>query len=351
MFERDDAERTEEATPRKREEARKKGQVPKSRELSTAILLFSVLLFFYLFRDYYLGAFKSVFIHHLRLLGRNYTPNEVILGFLYSLGRFMIPFFIVVLTISVLSNVIQFGVVFTLEPLIPSLDRLNPFRFLDIVLSRRTWIEVLKSLLKALLVFYVVYVFLKSELLILGGFTSYTPQVVVSQLMDLLFSISFRIALLFLVLAILDYGYQKREYESSLRMTRQEIKEELRQYEGDPLVKSRMRRIMREITKRRMLREVPKATVVITNPVELAVALKYDEKEMDAPQVVAKGAGELALRIREIAREHNVPIVENRPLARALYRLVEVGDEIPQELYRAVAEVLAYVYRLKGKVK
>ncbi len=351
MFERDDTERTEEATPRKREEARKKGQVPKSRDLSTAILLLSVILFFYLTRDYYLNLFKTTFVYYLGLLGKRYNILDIILNFMYFMMKFLLPFVIVVLFVSILSNVMQFGLVFTLEPLMPSVDRLNPLRFIDMIFSKRLWVELLKSILKAIVIFFVVYLFLKSELVMLREVKVYTPSLVVSQLASLLFSIALKITLIFLIMSILDYAYQRWEYEASLRMTKQEIKEELRQYEGDPLVKSKIRRMMREIARRRMLKEVPKASVVITNPVELAVALKYDEKEMDAPIVVAKGAGELAVRIKSIAREHNVPIIENRPLARALYRLVEVGEEIPEELYKAVAEVLAYVYRMKGRAR
>jgi len=166
---------------------------------------------------------------------------------------------------------------------------------------------------------------------------------------EIMFNLGLRVALLLLMVAAIDYGYERWEYEQNLRMTREELREELRQMEGDPYVKARIRRIQRQLAMQRMMEEVPKADVIITNPVELAVALKYDARTMAAPKVVAKGARLLAERIKKIAQEHGVPIVENKPLARALYRSCQVGQEIPVKLYRAVAEVLAYIWRIKGK--
>lgn len=168
---------------------------------------------------------------------------------------------------------------------------------------------------------------------------------------SIVYSVGMRVALLLLVLAILDYGYQKFRNEQELKMTKQEIKEEMRRMEGDPKVKQRRRQVAMQLISKRLKRDVPTADVVVTNPTELAIALKYDGAEMRAPKVVAKGQGHMARRIREIAIEHGVPIVERRPLARAMYRMVEVGQEIPEEFYSAVAEILAYVYELTGKLK
>ncbi len=158
-----------------------------------------------------------------------------------------------------------------------------------------------------------------------------------------------KIVMIFVILAILDYGYQRWENEQQLKMSVQEVKEELKQMEGDPQVRARIKQLQREMAQRRMMEEVPKADVVITNPTELAIALRYDETKMEAPRVVAKGAGFVAQRIRDIARKHEIPIVENKPLAQTLYKAAEVGDEIPEHLYKAVAEVLAYVYSLKNR--
>ncbi|MEO0278933.1 MAG: flagellar biosynthesis protein FlhB [candidate division WOR-3 bacterium] len=349
MFERGGSERTEPATPRKREEARRKGEVPRSRELSAAVSLIFILIFFYLLSGYYIDTFKFALIHFLSLMNRSYSLFQILSDFVYITGKLLVPFLLAIFIAAIISNVVQFGFVFTLEPLLPKVERLNPFNFVGIFMSRRTWVELLKAFVKAIIVFYVTYIFVKSEMLNVENYLSLQSSVITSKVFEVLFRLSLNILLLFLLFALLDYGYQRWEYELSLKMTREELKEELRQYEGDPVVRSRMRRLMREISKRRMLREVPKATVVITNPVELAVALKYDEKEMKAPIVVAKGAGEMARRIKDIARKHNVPLFENRPLARALFRVVEVGEEVPPELYKAVAEVLAYVYLKMGK--
>ncbi len=341
--------RTEEATPRRRAEARKRGQVARTKELPSTLMLLAALMFFYLAKDYYFDAFNSMFKY---FLGNSYS-KEVLEGsfltVLYLLSKFLLPFFILLVAVSIFSYVVQFGFLFTLEVLSPKFDKLNPVNGIKNLFSKRIFVELLKAAIKVVIVFWVVYPILKEEALRANQVFGYEPQVIFVHFLKLAAKVVMKIGLVLLFLALLDYFYQRWEHEESLKMTKQEVKEEMKQQEGDPQVKSKIRSIQRELARKRMMQEVPKADVVITNPVEIAVALKYDADRMEAPMVVAKGAGEIAKRIREIARKHGVPIVENRSLARMLYKMVEVGEEIPEALYKAVAEVLAYVYKQKGK--
>ncbi len=349
MRERDDSERTEEATPRRREEARKKGDVAKSKEIPAVFLILFSLLYFYLTRNYYIDVFNEMFRYFSRSIsgGINY---QIYISALSFIGKLLLPLLILMVVISVLSYVIQFGFILTGEPLVPKIDKLNPVKGIINLFSRRALVELIKAVFKVAIIFYIAYSFIRSEVFRIESIYQMEPPVYFIMLSKTSALLIFKIAIAFVFLSLLDYAFQRWDYEQSLKMTKQEVKEELKQQEGDPLVKSRIRRLQREMARRRMMQEVPKADVVITNPVEIAVALKYDEKNMEAPKVVAKGAGVLAIKIREIARKHGVPIVENRALARMLYKMVEIGDEIPESLYKAVAEVLAFVYRQKERV-
>jgi len=233
------------------------------------------------------------------------------------------PVFLGLVFISVLANYVQGGWIFSTQRLTPELSRINPWAGLKRMVSGEAWVELGKSLAKVTLIAVVAYFSLRRQL---------------PHLLPLL------------VLGLLDYLYQRYRYEKSLRMTKQEVKDELRQTEGDARVKARIRSLMRQLATKRMLTEVPAADVVVTNPTRVAVALKYDSRTMVAPRVVAKGQGFIALKIIALAQEAGVPQVENPVLARSLYRLVEVGEVIPVSLYRAVAEVLAYIYSLKSRV-
>ena len=208
----------------------------------------------------------------------------------------------------------------------------------------------LKGLLKASLFAAVIYFAMKKDMPELVAAIRLPLEDGVAQLFSRLLGLSFRLAFLLLVLALFDYGYQKWEFERSIRMSKQELKEEYKQMEGDPQIKSKIRQKQRELARSRMMSSVPKADVVITNPTHLAIALQYDRGKMIAPTVVAKGAGEVAEKIKQVARKAGVPVVENKPLAQALFKSLDIGDVIPEALYKAVAEILAYVYRLKAKV-
>jgi flagellar biosynthetic protein FlhB len=243
----------------------------------------------------------------------------------------------------------QVGWVISFEPFKLDFGRLNPISGMKKILSMRSLVELFKGLLKASLFCVVIYVALRNKLPTAVHAMQFPMEQGALHLWDLLWDLSMRLAVMLLVMAIVDYLYQKWEFEKSIRMSKQEIKEEYRQMEGDPQIKNKIRQKQRELAKKRMMSSVPKADVVITNPTTLAIALIYDRDVMAAPQVVAKGKGLVARRIREIAEEHQVPVVENKPLAWALYEAVEIGDEVPENLYRGVAEILAMVYKLKKK--
>jgi flagellar biosynthetic protein FlhB len=346
-------EKTEKATPKKRQEARKRGQVPQSMEVPSALVLLGTLLCLLAFGGYYrdrvFGMFGSVLNGGLLM---EITPANVMSlfsGFAVQLMWLMAPIFAVALVMAVFAGYAQFGLLFTPSMLRPNFKRLNPITGFRNLFSLRSVAEFVKSILKLILVGIVVYSLLWSERHRFLMLANVSVEEMFAYTVDLVARLILFVAVLLFLLSIADYAYQRYEYEKSLRMSKQDIKDEHKQQEGDPLVRNRIRQKQRQIAMMRMMQEVPKADVVITNPTHYAVAMRYDGATMEAPKVVAKGADYMAIRIREIARAHDVAIVENRPLARTLYERTEVGDTIPADLYHAVAEVLAYVYRLKGK--
>jgi flagellar biosynthetic protein FlhB len=261
----------------------------------------------------------------------------------------MSPLLLTVVITGFLSNYLQIGFIFSPEAVAPKMEKIDPFKGFARLFSLRSLVELVKSVLKMAVIAVIVWFTLKDELrnLIplmddsLMGILVYTGKVI--------FRIMITTCWVLIVLALMDYLYQRWEYEKGLRMSRQEVKDEYKQSEGDPFVKARIRRIQREIARKRMMANVPKADVVVTNPTHLAVAIRYDADKMYAPVVVAKGAGYMAEKIRDIARTHGVPVIENKPVAQLLYKMVDVDGAIPEDLYRAVAEILAYVYGLKER--
>ena len=346
-------ERTEKATPKRRREARKKGQVAQSRELPSVLILMTAMGFFYFAGSWIFSSLSQVIggvYGQLDTLRLN-TVQEVSA---FSVEIFekvlliLVPFFVPILVAGLAGNIGQIGFEIHGEPIYPKLTKLNPIAGLKKLISLRSLVELIKSVVKILLVGGIAFGIVEKE-------TKAMPALMQQEVFDILlfigrvaFKIFFFVCLALIVLAFLDYAYQRWQYEQSLKMTKQEVKDERKQSEGDPKVKGRIRRVQQELARRRMMEAVPEADVVITNPVHLAVALKFDAAKMIAPKIIAKGSGHIAEKIKEIARNHQVPLVENKPLAQALHKMVEIGEFIPVELYRAVAEVLAYVYRLKG---
>lgn len=346
-------EKTEEATPKRKEEARKKGQVAKSPEIGSAFAILSAffalkMLGPYIYKE--LADYMRFVLSHFSTT--DFTINQIhliLLEFGIVFLKTVLPVALVVLVISLAVNLLQVGFIFSFEPLMPQLDRINPISGFQRLFSLRSIAELVKSLCKLTIIGYFVYRFIMRE-------TAKVPELIGAELSEslrysagLVVDLALEIGAVILVLAALDYFYQWWEYNKSLRMSKDEIKEEFKQTEGNPQIKSKIKERQRAMAMRRMMQEVPKATAVITNPTHFAVAIKYD-KSMSAPQVVAKGQDFLAERIKQVAKDNRVAVVENKPLARALYATVEVGDAIPPELYQAVAEVLAYVFRLKKRL-
>lgn len=346
-------EKTEDATPKKKEEARKKGQVAKSAEINSAFVILAAFLGLKVVGPY----IYSVLTGYMQFMFGPFTTSDFTIDSVQHLSmefaivflKTALPVMFIILIISMAINFLQVGFMFTLEPLMPKLDRLNPIAGFSRLFALRSIVELVKSLFKIALISYFIYRFISREAPKLPELFRADINATMQYSAALIFDLAIQIGAIILVLGALDYFYQWWEHNKSLKMSKQEIKEEFKQTEGNPLIKGKIKERQRAIAMRRMMQEVPKATAIVTNPTHFAVAIKY-EKHMSAPEVVAKGQDFLAERIKTIARENRVTIVENKPLARALYAMVEVGDAIPAELYQAVAEVLAYVFRLKKRL-
>lgn len=271
---------------------------------------------------------------------------------LAAVGFFRVsaPFIITIMEVGLVANYAQVGPLFTLDPLTPKFSKINPFTGMKrILFSRKAFVELIKNILKIIVVGLIAYYSIK------GHVQDYVPLMDQSAVQLFAYvgresiSLGLKISIALVLMAVLDFMFQKYDYERSIRMTKQEIKEEMKQMEGDPQIKARIRSIQRESARCRMMEDIPEADVVITNPVEIAVALKYAPKDMESPKVVAKGRKKVAEKIRKIAMEHDIPVVEDKPLAWALFKAVKIGEFIPENLFHAVAEILAYVYKLKNK--
>jgi flagellar biosynthesis protein FlhB len=347
-------ERTEQASSRKWEEARRKGQVASSREVSAVAAMAATVA-----AGSFLGAYAfGLLIVSMRqwfAQAGSMTVNQSTLPALAMHGArdvlvIAVPFGAVLLAMGVAAQLAQSGWVWSTERLQWDPGRLNPINGLKRLFSLRAFMELPKSFLKIVIIGGVAYWNLKDKILALPQMLQMDPQTALFYAGHLALHMTLWIAGALGVLALGDYAFQRWQFARDLRMTKEEVKQEQRETEGDPLIRSRIRSLQREKARRRMMQDVPKADVVITNPTHLAVALKYDALRMAAPTVVAKGAGYIAERIRQVAAEHAVPVIENKPLAQSLHRLVDIGREIPTELYQAVAEILAMVLRAKSKL-
>ncbi len=346
--------KTEKATPKKRQDLRKKGQVNQSREVPATLLLLCMFLSMRLFGPFIIRetmATFSFFFAEMTASTSLEDPNEIMRLFTYALlqtAKMAGPFFLIAMLIGALGSIVQVGFMFTLDPLIPKFSKLNPFTGLKRMFSSRSLFEMLKSIGKVILVIWVAWSSISAELGNMAGLMDLDLKSIIAYMLKVTLDISIKVCFALLIIAVLDFAFQFRQHEKEIRMTKQEIKEEYKQMEGSPEIRQRIKQKQREISMRRMMQEVPKADVVITNPTHFAVAIKYDPALGEAPVVLAKGADFLAARIREIATANHVRLVENRPLAQALYSQVDIGKPVPPELYKAVAEVLAFVYGMQG---
>ncbi|MBI5183079.1 MAG: flagellar biosynthesis protein FlhB [Nitrospinae bacterium] len=344
---------TEQATPRRKRETREKGQVAYSREVSSVFVLMGSLLVLYFAGTYMITNLMSFSRYIFSEAGwmdikgdRGYLLFHTVLNLFY---RILLPILLVVFTTALLSGLIQTGgFLFSIKPITIDLSRLSPIKGLRKLFSKNASVELLKSIFKIVIVGYISYITIKAEFVDIPPLMNKDTGDILIYISGVVFKILFRTFWALLILAGLDYAFQKWSFEENLKMTKEEVKEERKETEGDPLIKARIRSIQMRVARHRMMEAVPRADVVITNPFHIAVALEYKSEKMSAPAVVAKGGGVIAERIKEIARKSDIPIVENKPLARTLYKLVRIGEAIPVSLYKAVAEILAYVYKLKG---
>jgi len=348
-----DQEKTERATPKKREDARKKGQVAKSREASSVAVLLAGLVFFWFGSS---GMVEQMMALTRWLLVRSARFNldssnilSLSTDLVYRILVLILPLFLAGLFMGLLVNYLQVGFVLSAESVQPKFSKIDPIQGFTRLFSLKSLVELVKSVFKIFIVGFVVYLVIRGEVERFVLLVDQSAGGILLYIGGVAFKIVLSVCLVLIALALFDYVYQKWEFEKDLRMTKQEVKDESKQSEGDPLIKARIRRLQRDAARKRMMANVPKADVVITNPTHLAVALVYDQARMSAPKVVAKGAGFIAEHIRDIARKNNVSIVNNKPLAQVLYKKVDVDEMIPANLYRAVAEVLAFVYGIKGK--
>ncbi len=358
MSDRGSGQRTEKATKKKREKARKEGQVLKSTEINTAFSVVALFAFLYILWEYFSRSARQLLTKYLSggfISGSSEQISALQVKHLYAGAlvdslKIVIPVFLVAMLCAALIHVLQTGFLFTPKALMPKFSKINPLEGMKRILSTRSLVEMLKATVKVVCLCWLVY----------GEYMGLLDTFPKMMLMDIRKSfpqvmlVSFRIAIkmgaVLIAIAALDYFYQWWRYEKDLRMTKQEVKDEYKQQEGDPQIKGKIRQKMQEASRRRMMQNLPQADVVITNPTHYAVAIKYDPAVADAPIVLAKGEDYMAKKIKEVAKEHDIEIVENKPLARMLYANVEIGQVVPPELYQAVAEVLAFVYHLKGKV-
>ena len=345
--------KTEQPTARRLNKARQEGQVAKSMEINTfAVLMSGLFILFFAggFIYHHLSFIMIDTLSHMAQISIEGSDLTAFLtGKLRAMGVIMAPIFIGIPIMAFAANFFQVGALFTTKPLEPKASKLNPIKGFSKLFSKRSLMEMFKSIGKIIIVGSIAYLTVRGkmkDIMILGDME---PSGIALFVLALAFEIFLKTCWVLAVLAVIDYVFQKWQFMQDMKMTKEEVKEEFKQTEGDPLVKSRIRSAQREAARKRMMAKVPEADVVVTNPIHLAVALLYDTEQADAPMVVAKGQALIAEKIKEIAKEHDVPIMEDKPLAQALYKSVEIGETIPILFYQAVAEILAYVYRLKGK--
>ncbi len=349
----DKGDKTEKPTHWRLQRAKREGNVPRSREINDGVSIFIMAIILMAVIPYFSKTSIESFRYFFSFSNYRLTP-ETFIFYMKTIGiivlKITLPVFLVMIFVGILVTSVQGGFRIKFSRLSLNWGRLNPVAGLKrLLLSRRTLVELLKNILKVVVILWIGYGEMKRAIPLLFTITSLPVVEITRDIGKIALIFTIKVAIFILFFSILDYLYEKYEYIENLKMTKQEVKEEFKNYEGDPRIKSEFRKQQYRFAMRRMMQEVPKADVVITNPEHYSVALKYDSKQMKAPQVVAKGADYLAFKIRKIAKDNNVPIIENPPLARRLYRDVEVGEEIPVELYQAVAEVLAYVYKLKRR--
>jgi len=348
----DQDEKTEQATDSRREEFRKRGQVAQTKELGTAVIFLTAAGLIYVLSHFVMQNITEIFEHVMGTGLVDTVRSGNITEMLFYTGTKLVillaPIFLVAVVIGVGSHVMQTGFLQIEDALKFDLNKMNPLNALGRIFSMKGLVEFFKSLVKMLIVFLSIYFLLKSQVKQIPYLSGYSMPQIFSYMGTVIFKLLFGTGIFMLILSVADYFFQRMALEKEMMMSKQEIKEEHKSREGDPLIKARIRKIQREVANRKMISEIPKGDVVITNPTHIAVVLKYSDK-LPAPQLIAMGADYMAEKIKEIAKQHNIPIIENKPLARSIFKTMKVGQIIPKELFVAVAEVLSYVFRLRKK--
>lgn len=346
--------KTEQATDSRREEFRKRGQVAMTRELGTALIFMAAAGLLYAMSRFFFTNIAEVFNVSFGVTMVKFVKAGEFNDLLWFAGGKLVllisPVMFGALVIGVASNLIQTGFLQVEDALSMNLNRLNPMSAIGRIFSMKGIGELVKSMLKMIVVMWTMYLLLKSEIHQIPVLSSYSIAEIFSYLGRVVFKLLMGTGIFMLVIAIADYFFQRWQLEREMMMSKQEIKEEHKSREGDPMIKARIRKIQREVSQRKMMQNIPKADVIITNPTHIAVALRYSDK-LPAPQLIGKGADFMAEKIKELARLHNIPVIENKPLARTIFKTMKVGQVIPRELFVAVAEILSYVLRLKRKRK
>jgi flagellar biosynthetic protein FlhB len=347
----DSGDKTEQATPRRREKAREKGDIPKSRELTSLLPVWTI--FFYLvfsgaLFSSLLTYFRSALVRGVKSHLDENTLMEIFRTDTIQMGIIMLPLFLLMLFGVMAIHFLQTGFLLSAFPLTPDLGKLSPLKGIKKMFSVNTVYETVKGLLKILILGVILYLMLKKEVFNLPMLVDMNMASIVDFTFLQVKKLVMISAIVLTVFAAADFAFQRWNFSRDLRMTKEEIKEESKEVEGNPMIKARIRSIQRELARRRMMQEVPKADVIITNPTHFAVALQYNLNQMGAPKVIAKGANLIAEKIKDIGKKNNIPVMENKPLARELFKL-EIDQEIPEIFYKAVAAILAQVYKMKGK--
>ena len=349
-------EKTEKATPKKRKDERKKGNVFTSKDAVTVVSLIASFYGLKIFAPTILTSIQDLIKKYISLAGTKeiFLASDIATTFVDLAVVFLkcaMPLVLISVAVAVIVTMAQTKMLFTTKAAAPKFNRINPLNGIKKMFSIRAIVELLKSLLKIVILLFIVYSVLVDEVVTLPALMDMTPMTAIMKTGGIIMDVVIKSGIAFVFLAAADYMYQWWEFEKNMKMSKQEIKDEYKQIEGNPQIKGRQRNIQQQRARQRMMQNVPEADVVIRNPTHFAVALKFDRDKDRAPKVIAKGMDQLALRIVQVAEENDVYVTEDRPLARALYDAVEVGEEIPEEFYKAIAKILAFVYNLKEKNK
>lgn len=347
-------EKTEKATPKKRQDERKKGKVAKSQDINSSILLIfcflGLLLFSGFMKEEFLSLYTNAFTNYIHWDLTENTTHKLFVTMSLIAVKIVAPIMVIAMIAGVAANLLQIGFIFTTEPLKFDLKKIDPISGAKRIFSIRALVELLKSFMKIAVIGSVTFgiLWMNRADMMMQAFK--TTESALQFFGQIALTMGFAATISLLILAVFDYTYQRFDFEKNMRMSKQDIKDEYKSIEGNPLIKSKLREKQREMASRRMMSDIPDADVIITNPTHYAIAVKYEDEEGQAPIVVAKGIDQIAQKIKEIAKAHHIVSVENRPLARSLYADVELGQAIPEEFYQAIAEILAYVYRLDKEI-